>query len=78
MNVWSQLLVSSLRYSMRLIVWVAVAVLEGCWFDSPSLHVKVSLGKILNPKLLLMCCSAPCMVATAISVCINYSKALKL
>ena len=22
--------------------------MEGCWFDSPGLHVKVSLGKILN------------------------------
>ena len=35
---------------------------EGCRFDSPGLHVNVSLGKILNPKLLLMCWLAPCMV----------------
>ena len=28
---------------------------EGLWFDSPGLHVKVSL----NPKLLLMCWLAP-------------------
>ena len=26
-------------------------LLEGCWFDSPGLHVKVSMGKKLNPKL---------------------------
>ena len=26
-------------------------VLKGCWFDSPGLHVEVSLDKILNPKL---------------------------
>ena len=44
-------------------------LLEGHWFDSPDLHVKVSLGKILNPKLLLMCWSAACMAATAINVC---------
>ena len=25
-------------------------LLEGYWFDSPGLHVEVSLGKILNPK----------------------------
>ena len=41
---------------------------EGRCFDSPGLHVEASLGKILNPKLLLMCWSAPCMAATAISV----------
>ena len=34
----------------------------------PRLHVKVSLGKTLNPKLILMCWSAPCMAATTISV----------
>ena len=27
---------------------------EACRFSSPGLHVKVSLGKILNPKLLLI------------------------
>ena len=37
-------------------------------FDSPGLHVEVSLGKILNPKLLLMCWSASYMAATAIIV----------
>ena len=37
-------------------------------FDSPGLHFEVSLGKILNPKLLLMCWSASRMAATAISV----------
>ena len=26
---------------------------EGRWFDFPGLHVKVSLGNILNPKLLV-------------------------
>ena len=42
----------------------SVLLSEGHWFDSPSLHVKVALGKIVNPKLLLMNWSA----ATAISV----------
>ena len=41
------------------------------WFDFPSLHVEVSLSKILNPKLLLMCWLAPCMAATDISVFMN-------
>ena len=27
---------------------------EGCWFDSAGMDVEVSLGKTLNPKLLLM------------------------
>ena len=35
---------------------------ERAWL---SLHVKVSMGKILNPKLLLMCWSAPCKTATS-------------
>ena len=30
-----------------------VLLSEGRWFNSPGLPVKVSLGKILNPKLLL-------------------------
>ena len=51
---------------------------EGRWFHSPGLHVEVSLGKILNPKLLLMWWSAPCMAATAaaqcMNVCMNYWK----
>ena len=38
-----------------------IILLEGSWFDSPGLHVEVSLGKRLSPKLLLMCWSAPCM-----------------
>ena len=33
---------------------------EGRWFDSPGLHVEMSLGKMSNPKLLLMCWLAPC------------------
>ena len=40
----------------------SVLLSEGCWFDSTGLHVKVSLGRILNLKLLLMCWSAPCKV----------------
>ena len=32
-------------------------VFDGRWFDFSGLHVEVSLGKILNPKLLLMCWS---------------------
>ena len=54
----------------------ATLLSEGCEFDSPGLHVKVSLGNILTPKLLLMCWSAPCMAATTISVCMNYCKLL--
>ena len=52
------------------VLWIRFSVLlsKGCWFDSPGLHVEVTLGKILNPKLLLMCCSAPRMAATTISV----------
>ena len=46
----------------------ASVLLSGYWFNCTGLCVEVSLGKILNPKLLLMCCSAPCMAATAISV----------
>ena len=45
-----------------------VLLLEGHWFDSPGLHVEVSLGKILNPKLHLVCWSVPCMGATIIIV----------
>ena len=41
---------------------------EGCRFNSSVLHVDASLGKILNPKVLLMCWSAPRMPASAISV----------
>ena len=32
---------------------VSVLLLEGRWFDSPGQHVKVFLGKVLNPKLLV-------------------------
>ena len=46
----------------------SVLLSEGHWFVSAGLHVKVSLGKILNPKLLLMCWSAPCVAAAAIGV----------
>ena len=42
---------------------------EDFCFDSPGLHVEVSLGKILNSKLLLMCWSSSCMAATTIGVC---------
>ena len=48
----------------RASVWLQ----EDRWFRSPGLHVEMSLGKILNPKLLLMCWSAPCMTATAMRV----------
>ena len=65
-----------LNYACRILIvgglssgyWASVLLWEGRWFDSPCLHVKVSLGKILNPKLFLMCWLAPCMAATAISV----------
>ena len=32
----------------------SILFLEGRWFDSPGVHVEVSSGKLLNPKLLLM------------------------
>ena len=32
----------------------SVLLLEGRWFNSTGLRVKMSLGKILNPKLPLM------------------------
>ena len=37
--------------------------------DSPGLHVEVSLGKILNPKPLLMCWLAPC-INQGMNICI--------
>uniref|UniRef100_A0A671UZM5 Ig-like domain-containing protein n=1 Tax=Sparus aurata TaxID=8175 RepID=A0A671UZM5_SPAAU len=48
------------------------------WFSSPGLHVEVSLGKILNPKLLLMCWPVPCMAATTISVSVYVSITVSL
>ena len=39
---------------------------EGCWFTSPHLHIEVSSGKILIPKLLLMCWSEPCIAAISV------------
>ena len=45
----------------------SILLLEGCWFDSPGLHVEVSL--------LPMCWSAPCMAAI-VHVCMNYYKLL--
>ena len=52
----------------------SILLLDNHWFDSPGVHVEVSLGKILNPKLLLMCWLAPCMVATIITVCNTVSR----
>ena len=55
----------------------SVLLLEGFWFDSAGLHVKVSLGKIPNLKLLLMFCTLhgshchQCM-----NVFMNYCKSL--
>ena len=66
-------------YSLgRLWLRVGASVLssEGHWLDSHGLHVEVSLGKILKPKLLLMCWSGPCMAPTSISVCMSYCKSL--
>lgn len=42
----------------------SVFLSEGHWSESLGLHVKVTLGKILSPKLLLMCWVAPCIAAT--------------
>ena len=41
---------------------------------SPGLHIKVSLGRLLNPKLLPMCWPAPCMAATAIGVPVEWGR----
>ena len=68
----SHVLMSSVRLWLR--GRASVLIPEGCWFDSPGVHVEVSLGKILNSKLLLMCWSAPCMKATTISVWIAVSR----
>ena len=54
----------------------SVLLLEGRWVDSPILHVKVSLGKILNPELLNV------LVGTlhgshqhqCVNACMNYCK----
>ena len=42
----------------------SILLSEGHRFNSPGLHLAMSLGQILNPKQLLMCWSAPCMSAT--------------
>ena len=59
---------SSSRLLLRVRAIILLSEDNNRWFDSPGMHVKVSLGKILNPKLLQMCWSAPCVAATAISV----------
>ena len=68
---------SCLRFKRKKMLWTGWLWLrgrgsnllsEGHWFDSPGLHFEVSLGKILNPKLLLMCWSASCVAATSINV----------
>ena len=51
----------------------SILLSEGRRFDSPGMHVEVSLGKMLNSKLFLLCWLAPCMEATAISVWITVS-----
>ena len=64
---------------MRLRGRASVLLSEGRWHNSPGPHGKVSLVKILNPKLLLMYWSAPCMAATTnqcMNVCMNYCKSL--
>lgn len=33
----------------------SILFMKGRWFESLALHVELSLGKILNPELLLMC-----------------------
>ena len=53
------------KFVKKLMGWLwlrgraSVLLLERRRFDSPGLHVEVPLGKILNPKLLLMCWFAP-------------------
>ena len=72
--VWWKLKVFFVLILRRGVLWrwpmfkASVLSTKACWFDSPGLHVEVSLGKILIPKLLLMCWPAPCMAATTISV----------
>ena len=43
-----------------------------CYLKVAGLHVQVSLSRILNPKLVLLCWSAPCMAVSAMNVCMNY------
>ena len=59
---------------------ISVSELDLLWLSqsegrrgSIPLHVEVYLGKFLNPKRLLMCCSADCKAVTAVSVCITVS-----
>ena len=47
----------------------SVLLMKDHWFHSSGLQDNMSLGKILNPKLLLMCWWAPCMHA-----CMSYCK----
>ena len=47
----------------------SILLSEGCWCDSPGLHVQVSLGKILNPK--TGTDVLDCTAATAIIVWMN-------
>ena len=57
----------------------SILLSEGCWFDSPGLHVEVSLGKILNPQT-----ASDALVGTShgnhhcrcMKVCMNYRELL--
>lgn len=63
-NVSASLATASGGYSSRGRASALLSLLS----HSPGLCVKVSLGEILKPKLLLMYWSSPCMAATVISV----------
>ena len=52
----------------------SVKLSEGCWFKSPDLHVEVSLGKIVNPK--LVSSSHGSHRHQCMNVCMNYWKSL--
>ena len=70
-SIWPE--IDSQRVKGRLWLKGGASVLlsEGRWLDSPWLHVKVSMSKILNPKLLLMCWWAP-HIHQCMNVYMNY------
>ena len=68
---WVQRLFSSISEAVSAAAvaqWESRLLSEGCWFDSPDMH------KIVNPKLLLMCWSAPCTPPPSAYECMNYCK----
>ena len=81
-QLWQSVLEQETESKLPLMFWSAsciqlwlrgrinVLIFDGFWFDPPGLHAEVSLSKILNPKLLLMCWS--CMAVTTTSYGYKY------